>query len=352
MSGGIPSPSPAPVETQVSWACPDATLVLSADAPRDTWLIARRRGIGGSDASTIAGVNRYSSPYALWLDKTGQRDDEDVDSDAMEWGRRLEPVIAEWFVDHTGISVRRAGLMASRTRPWQLASVDRLTRDGGILEIKTTTWRLEDDWSEEQVADHAEVQTQHYLAVTGRSHAWVVALVDGRKPLLRRVERDEELINTLNMLEQSFWQINVLGRLAPGMTASALPAVKARFASARVEQVVGDSHQVPALLAELSDRKQEVRDAQAAADVVEGQLRLLMEHADELVVAGDVVATCRANGTFAASRFEAAHPDIAEDCRKTVTVLDVERVKTEWPQEYGAHRARVLRAVKAKKRKA
>lgn len=41
--------------------CPDSDEVLPVDADRDAWLDARREGIGGSDASAIAGVNEFTS---------------------------------------------------------------------------------------------------------------------------------------------------------------------------------------------------------------------------------------------------------------------------------------------------
>ena len=38
---------------------------------REEWLEYRRSGIGGSDASTIVGLNPFSSPYYLFCDKMG-----------------------------------------------------------------------------------------------------------------------------------------------------------------------------------------------------------------------------------------------------------------------------------------
>ena len=46
-------------------------LVSTKDMPREQWLEYRRKSIGGSEAAIIAGLNRYSSLYALWADKMG-----------------------------------------------------------------------------------------------------------------------------------------------------------------------------------------------------------------------------------------------------------------------------------------
>lgn len=324
---------------------PDAIRLLPADAPREDWLAARRLGIGGSDASVIAGVNRFSSLYGLWLEKTGQAVDKPA-TDYMEFGTRCEPVLAQWFADLTGIGTRRAGLMQSRDRAWQLASVDRLTDDGGILELKTTGERMADEWDDDQVADHAEIQTQHYLSVTGRSHAWVFALI-GRSPVIRRVERDDDLIADLIAMESAFWHDNVLAGVEPVANAAALPAIKDRFSSIITETVDLPADTVLPLLDAWQAAKAALKAAQDAADDAEARLRAVVAGVEEVRVAGTPVLTCKANGTFSPKKFEADHPDLAAACQTTKTVLDVDRIKADHPAEYASHRARVLRASKA-----
>nr|WP_306584148.1 YqaJ viral recombinase family protein [Exiguobacterium sp. SL14] len=39
---------------------------------RSEWLALRNKGIGGSDAAVVAGLNKYKSPFTLFLEKTGQ----------------------------------------------------------------------------------------------------------------------------------------------------------------------------------------------------------------------------------------------------------------------------------------
>ena len=38
---------------------------------RDDWLEHRKKSIGGSDASAVAGLNPWTSPYSVWADKLG-----------------------------------------------------------------------------------------------------------------------------------------------------------------------------------------------------------------------------------------------------------------------------------------
>lgn len=273
------------------WAMPDATVVLPADAPRVDWLDMRRRGIGGSDASTVAGVNRYSSRFELWLDKTG-RLEERVASARMEAGTRLEPVLRGWFTDKTGITVRRQGLTRSKAHPIQQVSLDGLTEDGGIFEGKTTGWYLADEWDDDQVSDHAEIQSQHALAVTGRSHAWVAVLIDGWDFQIRRVDRNQGLIDLLTDMELDFWDRYILGDVEPPITAPAdLDIVKRRY-----PQVEQDDVQVsPALFRELAEQLAAAKAVEKATvatkKTIEAQLRNMIGDAGDAYIGDEKVAT-------------------------------------------------------------
>lgn len=190
-----------------------AELVLPYDAPRPVWLEARRTGMGGSDALAALGLDPWKTRLEVYLDKLGQAPEREA-TDRMRWGQIVEASILEWFTERTGIPVTRKGLLRSIARPWQLASLDAESADGGIVEIKNTNYHRRDEWADEQIADGAEAQSQHYLDVTGRTHAWVVAQIGGEPPVIRRVERDESLIATMRAMELDLWRM-VEARTAP-----------------------------------------------------------------------------------------------------------------------------------------
>ena len=206
------------------WVCPDSELILPANAPRDDWLEARHSGLGGSDASTIAGVNPYSSLFELWLDKTGRAAEKDQTPE-MRFGHLIEPIARQVFTEDHGIPVRRTGLHRSKQHPWMLVTPDGLTGDGGVFECKSVGWRQSGHWADGQVADHAETQVQWSMDVTGRRHAWVCALIE-REFVFRRVDYDPELAATIRELAREFWHVNVLGDEEPPLVASDLDVVK------------------------------------------------------------------------------------------------------------------------------
>ena len=59
------------------------------------------------------------------------------------------------------------------------------------------------------------MQVQHYLAVSGYDCWYVAVLIFGQKFLVRKIDRDEELIKYLITIEENFWNNNVLARVMP-----------------------------------------------------------------------------------------------------------------------------------------
>lgn len=159
----------------------DAVLVGQFENGSPEWHAARKTGIGGSDVSTICGLNPWTSAFALFCRKTGRIPEQESNS-SMEWGTRLEPVIAAKFADeHPELSVSASpGTYAHKDRPWQLANPDGILVDEagkhGILEIKTA--KYEDDWRN-GVPLYYQTQVQWYLQTFGFEYAFVAVLFSG-----------------------------------------------------------------------------------------------------------------------------------------------------------------------------
>jgi putative phage-type endonuclease len=283
------------------WSTPGARMVLPADVTRARWLKARQRGVGGSDVAAIVGLSRWNTGYSVWLDKTG-KPLPDIDRSAMEWGRRLEPVLASHFADtHPGIQLCKVGLLQSIDHPIALASVDALTDCGrhcpqpdGIWEGKTTNWRMAEEWDDDQVPDAAELQTQWYLGVTGRSHAHVSVLVDGHNPMQRTIQADPDLFAVLVAEAERWWATYVETDKAPPITSHlALDEVKERWPDAGAEPKIVDPADVEDILGELAIAKAAEKAAKADRALLEAQLRHIIGDSAELWAAGDLVATCK-----------------------------------------------------------
>ena len=184
-------------------------LVKTADLSRADWLKWRTKGIGGSDASVIAGINPYKSVYQLWKEKTGQIEPEEEENDFTHFGTILEPIVKKEFMARTGLKVRaKRMLLQSSEYPFMLANVDGVCEHPElgtcIFEAKTASAYKAGEW-EDTIPDEYMCQVQHYMAVTGYQGAYIAVLIGGNTFRWKFVERDEELISMLLELELAFW---------------------------------------------------------------------------------------------------------------------------------------------------
>jgi predicted phage-related endonuclease len=86
--------------------------------------------VGGSDISGIMGLpGAHSSPYKVWMVKTGRWPDDDGETtDAMDFGTYCEPWSRRILSrDYHTLHFTDGGLYANDTRPWQIATFDLLT---------------------------------------------------------------------------------------------------------------------------------------------------------------------------------------------------------------------------------
>ncbi|TDQ35245.1 YqaJ viral recombinase family protein [Aureibacillus halotolerans] len=197
-------------------------LISTADMDRKEWLEQRKKGIGGSDASAVAGFNKYRSPIQVYLEKIGEAPDMDEPSEAAYWGNVMEDVVAREFATRTGMKVRkRNAILVHPEHTWMLANVDRLIvgKNEG-LECKTASAFLSAQWDGEEIPDAYLLQCQHYMAVTGYDAWWIAVLVGGNKFVHKRIERDQELIDNLIEIERAFWEDHVLAAIPPEMDGS------------------------------------------------------------------------------------------------------------------------------------
>ncbi|EBI2485769.1 hypothetical protein FLF78_10220 [Listeria monocytogenes] len=212
------------------------------DMDRTQWLLTRRQGIGGSDAGIIMGLNKYKTAFELWLDKTGQVLPDESAGEAAYWGNQMEEVVAKEFEKRTGKKVRRSNMMYQHSEhDFMLANVDRfIVGEDALLECKTASAYLAKEWDSDEVPATYLVQIQHYLAVTGKSKAYVAVLIGGNKFIWKEIDRDEELINQIIAFELDFWETNVKGQLAPALDGSSAAEkyLKDRFAKSEDKQII------------------------------------------------------------------------------------------------------------------
>ena len=192
-------------------------LVSTLDMDHETWLQYRKKGIGGSDAGSICGLNPYSTAISVFQDKTQLQVEEKEDNEAMRQGRDLEEYVARRFTEETGKKVRRANaIFYQEENPFMLANVDRLiVGENAGLECKTASAYSADKWKDGHIPESYEIQCHHYMAVTGADAWYIACVVLGKEFIWHKIERDEETIQMLIQIETDFWYQNVLADKMP-----------------------------------------------------------------------------------------------------------------------------------------
>ncbi|WP_044737260.1 YqaJ viral recombinase family protein [Geobacillus kaustophilus] len=288
------------------------------------WLHLRQKGIGGSDAAAIAGLNRYKSLIQVYYEKVeGVKESEP--SEAAYWGAILEDIVAQEFSRRTGLKVRRRNAILRHPEyPFMIANVDRLVvgEDAG-LECKTGSEYLKDEWVEgEKIPDQYFIQLQHYMAVTGRSKWYIAVLIGGNKFRWDVIERDEEIINYLIEIEAEFWQ-RVIEKRPPEVDGSEASTNLLNLLYP-VESVVDDEAELPgevdALIAELEAVNAEIKQKSEKKVEIENKIKALLGERErgrtnEYIVKWSVVNSNR----FDSKRFAKEHPDLYQQYIQTST---------------------------------
>lgn len=334
--------------------CEIVTPVVAPSIDRRAWLQMRRTGIGSSDCSAVLGMSKYSTPYLLWRDKTG-RDPLDAipqaNLEAIEWGTILEPVIRQRASERLGLEVTTSTMLRSTLRPWQLCDPDGIVGDA-VVEIKNTSAWLSSDW-DGQVPDHAELQVNHAMAVTGAAGAHVWGLIGGNRLVTMEVDRNERLVSLINEAEEEFWFEHVVADVEPVIDGSDATRAAILGSAEPTGQPVyaDDPDAVRRWIAQYEAAAAQEKSAKADKAEARNNLLRLLDGGTALLDQ-DGVELCRIKaGTFAPKQFEAAFPEIADVTRKKIDVLDVDALKREHTDEYRMHQSVAIHIPKPKKGK-
>lgn len=161
-------------------------------ASHNTWIKERQKGIGGSDAATILGLNPYKNNVQLWREKVGLEEPEDIsDKPYVQYGTNAEGSLRQLFkLDFPEFKVysRKNEILQNKRLPFLQASVDGELTDPdnrkGVLEIKTTSIlqsMQKEKWIG-RVPDNYYCQLLHYLLVTGWEFAILKAQLKYQYP--------------------------------------------------------------------------------------------------------------------------------------------------------------------------
>lgn len=290
-------------------------LTVEEGQDKEKWLAVRRNGLGGSDVAAIMGYNPYKSAYALWAEKTGQVEQEDLsDNEYVYWGTKNEPNIADRFEEVTGKKVRRCGTLQDEEYPYFHANVDRLiVGENAGLEIKTAGLTKSAAWKDDEVPDDYYCQCQWYMGVTGAEKWYIAVLIGGNKMIWKEIARNDDFIAEMRETCRHFWCENIIGIKAPEVDGNeaTTETLKKQYPEADEVEVMLPS-MAAGLLETWDNLKAQEKAIAEAKTEVQNQLMQLMGTAKKGCFGDRTVSWSNQAGRVSidSKRLKAEHPEI------------------------------------------
>lgn len=300
------------------------------DMSHGEWLAERRKGIGGSDAAAILGLNAYCSPFDVYADKLGLKP-EIQDNEAMRQGRDLESYVAARFTEQTGKKLRRKNAILQHPEyPWMLANVDRMViGESAGFEAKTTSILNKTDFKNGEYPDNYYVQCMHYMAVTGLPKWYLGVLVLNKGFHVFEILRDEGEIDALIQAEKTFWEEHVLKEIPPAFDGSeaASNCLKAMYPEAKFGEV-RPLYGFEPMIGRYLDLGKQIEDLTVAQEKVKQMLQGAMETAEEGLANGYKVEwKSRSRANFDSQKLKKEMPDVFGKYLKEPTSYRVFNIK-------------------------
>lgn len=246
------------------------------------YLTERRKGIGGSDIGPIMGISPWKSAYQVYQEKRGEVPHWEG-NDVTDWGLRLEPTLRQFYSDKTGRSVRVPDkILVHPAYPFMLASLDGMTDDQRIVELKTA--RFAQGWGEvgsAEIPDYYATQCQWYLAVTGFKVADVVVSIGGAPACMYEIPEDKELQGMMIEAGKEFWARVQEGRAPEIVT---YVDASARFGRSAATGIVYASEEAIIQAAELKIVKEQMKALEAREEELKAKIIVALgDEGDALV---------------------------------------------------------------------
>jgi putative phage-type endonuclease len=208
-----------------------ASLILPECAGQEAWLAARREGVGGSEVGALVGISEYDTAFSVWnIKKHGGKDLSGLA--AVEWGHRLEEVVAQKIAEEIGMVSRFAGgLWADRANPILRVTPDRFATKPrawtakALIECKTAG--DDEHWASGTITPGGQgtgsaplsyqAQAQWQMGIIGLPVCYLGCLVLGRERqfFVTEVHFDKGWFDELAAEANRYWTENILADEPP-----------------------------------------------------------------------------------------------------------------------------------------
>lgn len=253
----------------------------------EDWLELRKKGLGGSDMGAIMGLNKYSSPLKVYMDKVENIREDVSNKSAVRKGKDLESLIRTKYVTEylgdKGYSVRSLQhILINKTYPWIRANLDGIAvcandqqnyKEHIGIEIKVVTPFAEDAWNGDEycgIPASYYAQCQTYMLVTGLQKFILCALFENKWEMhYYKIPRDEAFIARIIKESKHFYEYNMQLKIRP--------SVKLPVDVDSIPKLVEDATEIPTFMSDtMSEKITEYKEAMVnrkEAEKIENNLK-------------------------------------------------------------------------------
>ncbi len=179
------------------------------------WLEFRKTKIGASDTPAIMGVSPWTTPLQLWEKKLCFV--ENKTTWGMEQGHKNEQY-ARWLFEESQGKEFPPKVFVSDEYPWLMASVDGISEDGEVLEIKCPGFEDHETARMGRVPDHYMPQLVQQMIVCGVTEMWYFSYLKAFESSVKlKVKIDEKLAEEIKVKTKRFHE-NMINFEMPDFT--------------------------------------------------------------------------------------------------------------------------------------
>lgn len=276
---------------------------------RREWLKVRHTGVfNASDAGVLYGVHPHRNLADVAVEKLSPEPPDTEQTEAMDRGVRLEPVLLDWLGDQLGVAVTVPDVLYVNGKLMATLDGEMVGNDEEWVEAKSTSYH----WPEPP--EHVYFQVCAQAAASGRKRCHVVWLDASMRIQSCVIKPEPEHVADVLDRAQRFMDFIDLG-MTPSEVEFGYDHIKQLFPSCVPDKAVAlddDNFTSVVRWNQLREARLAVeKDEKAARDEV---ARLLGDAA--VLTFGDVpVVTfrnARPSASFDMAAFRAAHPDLVE----------------------------------------
>jgi putative phage-type endonuclease len=170
----------------------------------------RKLGIGGSDMPIILGLSSYKTPYQLYLEKTGEVENNGEMTPFQYWGHQLEGVIRDEFAKRNNVVIETPDSLVHPFHDFLRGNVDGFIPEwNAVLEVKCSAGFMAHEWGEDGsdvIPMQYLVQVAHYCAVMNADCTYIAVLIGGNDYREFKYTRDFDLESKIIDAAKKFWE--------------------------------------------------------------------------------------------------------------------------------------------------